>query len=143
MIRRPPRSTLFPYTTLFRSLVQGVRNLDEGLRPERVVHLRAADRDLRDAVVGGLVSDVFLLAGLVPGNARRAARELSHAVHSAHAVPGVGRVPRPDPAAAAWRRELSLAIGRKIPPVTLRHMVIHGQMAAGNLKTIVYEGSFP
>src|SRR5258707_8393161 len=23
MIRRPPRSTLFPYTTLFRSLVQG------------------------------------------------------------------------------------------------------------------------
>src|SRR2546426_2216689 len=25
MIRRPPRSTLFPYTTLFRSLVDGVR----------------------------------------------------------------------------------------------------------------------
>src|SRR5256885_8634156 len=25
MIRRPPRSTLFPYTTLFRSLVQEVR----------------------------------------------------------------------------------------------------------------------
>src|SRR2546422_8245857 len=25
MIRRPPRSTLFPYTTLFRSLVTGVR----------------------------------------------------------------------------------------------------------------------
>jgi len=23
MIRRPPRSTLFPYTTLFRSLAQG------------------------------------------------------------------------------------------------------------------------
>src|SRR5690349_22556879 len=25
MIRRPPRSTLFPYTTLFRSFVQAVR----------------------------------------------------------------------------------------------------------------------
>src|SRR5256886_6063923 len=25
MIRRPPRSTLFPYTTLFRSLVPGTR----------------------------------------------------------------------------------------------------------------------
>src|SRR2546428_6097360 len=25
MIRRPPRSTLFPYTTLFRSLVPGIR----------------------------------------------------------------------------------------------------------------------
>src|SRR3712207_7738004 len=24
MIRRPPRSTLFPYTTLFRSMVEGV-----------------------------------------------------------------------------------------------------------------------
>src|SRR5256885_7052741 len=24
MIRRPPRSTLFPYTTLFRSMVQGL-----------------------------------------------------------------------------------------------------------------------
>src|ERR1039457_4705079 len=30
MIRRPPRSTLFPYTTLFRSLVQFER--------ERIVH---------------------------------------------------------------------------------------------------------
>src|SRR2546425_9092265 len=26
MIRRPPRSTLFPYTTLFRSVVAGGRN---------------------------------------------------------------------------------------------------------------------
>src|SRR2546430_10784964 len=26
MIRRPPRSTLFPYTTLFRSRLQGRRN---------------------------------------------------------------------------------------------------------------------
>src|SRR2546430_9856326 len=31
MIRRPPRSTLFPYTTLFRSRVAGRR----GRRPER------------------------------------------------------------------------------------------------------------
>src|SRR3712207_7480179 len=27
MIRRPPRSTLFPYTTLFRSIVRGVSNV--------------------------------------------------------------------------------------------------------------------
>src|SRR3712207_6926759 len=26
MIRRPPRSTLFPYTTLFRSLASGITN---------------------------------------------------------------------------------------------------------------------
>src|SRR2546426_5358664 len=29
MIRRPPRSTLFPYTTLFRSLLLGRALLDE------------------------------------------------------------------------------------------------------------------
>src|SRR3712207_8291366 len=28
MIRRPPRSTLFPYTTLFRSLVTGLERVD-------------------------------------------------------------------------------------------------------------------
>src|SRR2546427_2205189 len=27
MIRRPPRSTLFPYTTLFRSQAEGIRDL--------------------------------------------------------------------------------------------------------------------
>src|SRR3712207_8970765 len=31
MIRRPPRSTLFPYTTLFRSLVQDVHRVGEPL----------------------------------------------------------------------------------------------------------------
>src|SRR2546422_5451503 len=31
MIRRPPRSTLFPYTTLFRSRVQPRRRDDPGL----------------------------------------------------------------------------------------------------------------
>src|SRR3712207_9422810 len=28
MIRRPPRSTLFPYTTLFRSVVTGIGNIN-------------------------------------------------------------------------------------------------------------------
>src|SRR2546430_13715710 len=44
MIRRPPRSTLFPYTTLFRSLV-GIANLvqksielDDGRLARRVAH---------------------------------------------------------------------------------------------------------
>src|SRR3712207_8844211 len=36
MIRRPPRSTLFPYTTLFRSHRGEVR----GLRPRQLQHLR-------------------------------------------------------------------------------------------------------
>src|SRR5256886_7517744 len=30
MIRRPPRSTLFPYTTLFRSAIEAFRRLHDG-----------------------------------------------------------------------------------------------------------------
>src|SRR5688572_32421134 len=35
MIRRPPRSTLFPYTTLFRSRSQAVVQMLEPVREER------------------------------------------------------------------------------------------------------------
>src|SRR2546428_6100341 len=34
MIRRPPRSTLFPYTTLFRSLADQVVELRPRIRPD-------------------------------------------------------------------------------------------------------------
>src|SRR5258707_5306176 len=44
MIRRPPRSTLFPYTTLFRSPVAG---LHEGLRREVELGRRRAEVPLR------------------------------------------------------------------------------------------------
>src|SRR2546430_13230509 len=40
MIRRPPRSTLFPYTTLFRSCDQGEQH--EGHRERRAPALRRA-----------------------------------------------------------------------------------------------------
>src|SRR2546422_8031027 len=45
MIRRPPRSTLFPYTTLFRSLDHGCRlGAPAGRRPHhRPRHARRAD----------------------------------------------------------------------------------------------------
>src|SRR3712207_7043852 len=33
MIRRPPRSTLFPYTTLFRSLVEAKQSVIENMAP--------------------------------------------------------------------------------------------------------------
>src|SRR2546422_8318223 len=52
MIRRPPRSTLFPYTTLFRSLHGGVRKEGEVVRG---VDFRRARRQRagRIAVVSG------------------------------------------------------------------------------------------
>src|SRR3712207_8223113 len=48
MIRRPPRSTLFPYTTLFRSAVPGRRAPGEGRVPRADVRLPGVGR-VRDA----------------------------------------------------------------------------------------------
>src|SRR2546426_6870284 len=46
MIRRPPRSTLFPYTTLFRSALVHDRfpAADEAVEQRRLADVRAADR---------------------------------------------------------------------------------------------------
>src|SRR2546430_8836963 len=52
MIRRPPRSTLFPYTTLFRSEVETLANLP----PAEV---------LRGQVLGAIVAPLTALAGLL------------------------------------------------------------------------------
>src|SRR2546428_11605292 len=55
MIRRPPRSTLFPYTTLFRSLRERLDLADAqctlagrpGAVPEKLVHVLASSDDAR------------------------------------------------------------------------------------------------
>src|SRR5689334_24143306 len=44
MIRRPPRSTLFPYTTLFRSVEQGPDVAAVGAADGRVGRLRVVHR---------------------------------------------------------------------------------------------------
>src|SRR2546430_9450102 len=51
MIRRPPRSTLFPYTTLFRSHDYAVRDVHAG--PELVA--RVAPHRIRAACIKALV----------------------------------------------------------------------------------------
>src|SRR5438128_11930388 len=48
MLRRPPRSTLFPYTTLFRSVPSGVGHGPVGDRPDR----RARRRGVVNGEVG-------------------------------------------------------------------------------------------
>src|SRR3712207_7789014 len=72
MIRRPPRSTLFPYTTLFRSVVQLLR----GVHPHRRLDVQpareVAEGDAHDSVaashlVAELPADV---ARLAPGPQR-------------------------------------------------------------------------
>src|SRR2546422_2985362 len=51
MIRRPPRSTLFPYTTLFRSLGSRREELDGNERAFGIELRRSHDVDL-DALLG-------------------------------------------------------------------------------------------
>src|SRR6266704_7213636 len=91
MIRRPPRSTLFPYTTLFRSPLFGARHRRERLtphlrdeRPEGLLHVL----HLLVLVVGPLPVEpqngdappvhrvwVDLAVGVVVGDHLAAARE--------------------------------------------------------------------
>src|SRR3712207_7705612 len=48
MIRRPPRSTLFPYTTLFRSIGAGAHRLEVGGRVAGVGALERGEDVLGD-----------------------------------------------------------------------------------------------
>src|SRR3712207_8284771 len=53
MIRRPPRSTLFPYTTLFRSVVADPADQPHGLLRLLGVHPRGRLVEQEDARLGG------------------------------------------------------------------------------------------
>src|SRR3712207_9343353 len=55
MIRRPPRSTLFPYTTLFRSHVCPEGSTEEGRERRMGRVVLAAERDV--VAVHAIVSD--------------------------------------------------------------------------------------
>src|SRR3712207_8965738 len=77
MIRRPPRSTLFPYTTLFRSCglqrrrLEGVERLEQHL--VTVDGLHAVDQVTRvegDGHLGAIVLGVHLFGGLADLGAR-------------------------------------------------------------------------
>src|SRR5260370_19851630 len=61
MIRRPPRSTLFPYTTLFRSADEPV----EACPPSAGYRLRKFARKYRMPVTVAAAFAVMLLAGVV------------------------------------------------------------------------------
>src|SRR2546422_5215753 len=54
MIRRPPRSTLFPYTTLFRSMKTAVLYGKEDVRVEDVAPRGLASGEVRNQVEAAL-----------------------------------------------------------------------------------------
>src|SRR5256885_14080520 len=64
MIRRPPRSTLFPYTTLFRSPSAGALRPGElvGYLVSKRAHYRRQVQQLRPRVLGGFLQARLALA---------------------------------------------------------------------------------
>src|SRR2546427_5858013 len=112
MIRRPPRSTLFPYTTLFRS-----RPLGQAGRRYRLPGLAAVAREVNETVVGAGPQDVALVerlgqredravdlgAGVVARDRAARQSELGRIVAGevwTHDLPGVALVHRTEHAIA-------------------------------------------
>src|SRR4051812_49947575 len=75
MIRRPPRSTLFPYTTLFRS-PRGGSSLGD----------RGAARDVASALTEGVLAHVADVRRRVPGADRKSTRLNSSHMSISYAV---------------------------------------------------------
>src|SRR5437870_11375233 len=60
MIRRPPRSTLFPYTTLFRSRQQvdlGRHEVQLGAGRERAKHVERGEIEVQRRMAGDAIGD--------------------------------------------------------------------------------------
>src|SRR3712207_9550900 len=85
MIRRPPRSTLFPYTTLFRSEEE-----ERGLEPGQVDVVEGAVQVLTAHAAKGLEWDVVSVAGLCRGVWPGPVRATDHYLM------GIGVLPFPD-----------------------------------------------
>src|SRR2546426_12841391 len=108
MIRRPPRSTLFPYTTLFRSASGGNDDLEHAERyvlvDQRQSHDRAPGHALALRPVSHPLGDrrgIARLLSFVPGRGdRREASAVRCAEPEAAAAGGeaaAGRAPHPPP----------------------------------------------
>src|SRR3712207_8351489 len=78
MIRRPPRSTLFPYTTLFRSQPAGAGHDSLGRPFQCRDRVRGADRRRGDAVEPGGDRE-WLAAAAAEGDRKSTRLNSSHA----------------------------------------------------------------
>src|SRR2546425_9830802 len=112
MIRRPPRSTLFPYTTLFRSHgagqeVAGGAGVLPGDGPDRATH-RAARRER--VQTGAVEREAGARGEVAPGGRRDLSSAGGSAAGAAHgpgdalADPVQPRAPREEHGGAARRR---------------------------------------
>src|ERR1035438_3151401 len=114
MIRRPPRSTLFPYTTLFRSRglpLDAVHAFRQAIAadPTHVEAHHGLIRSLRDAgQINESVAAAMALTVLTPGD------PLAHAALSI-SLQHAGHIPQAE-AAAARARVLEWKVQLQSPP---------------------------
>src|SRR3989454_6640759 len=115
MIRRPPRSTLFPYTTLFRSRALAARGV-----PTMIANGRLSDRSFRRyrlvrSALRGVLADVRVFAMRSDEDARRIIALGAPAERVV--VTGNHKNDAPaDPAGVAdlWRRLLGLSRDQRV-----------------------------
>src|SRR3712207_9263721 len=96
MIRRPPRSTLFPYTTLFRSVLFDAQQLQSRAGPQ---HRGEDRRRLPGERLLGDLQDPHVL----PGELGRATEVVGAGFAAAAAPGGGGSVLGAGPAGGDWR----------------------------------------
>src|SRR2546426_8406943 len=81
MIRRPPRSTLFPYTTLFRSINPNLEQI-AALRPDLVLMTKSLNRyetvrALDDLHIPSYATDPHTVDDIISSTARRSEEHTS------------------------------------------------------------------
>src|SRR6266516_3368665 len=123
MIRRPPRSTLFPYTTLFRSVLVDARYRDRGPRFRHVVRLDTEPVGQRALAVPVRDLGPVVPVAQRPADARRTPRSPAStgrrstsrgwpSATAAPSEPAAGPAARPTGRRTAWLR----ARARPRPP---------------------------
>src|SRR2546425_8662166 len=81
MIRRPPRSTLFPYTTLFRSAIAGIVQLDHPFQRDH-----RAPREGHLLPQGAMTLQALMLHWAVPASDHRSEEHTSELQSLAYLV---------------------------------------------------------
>src|SRR3712207_9024360 len=81
MIRRPPRSTLFPYTTLFRSFVDEIDRIKilkkENILPNPIPIDEAMEKSLLVYLDNNIVKDKILFEVISDGKSKRSEEHTS------------------------------------------------------------------
>src|SRR2546426_6859904 len=95
MIRRPPRSTLFPYTTLFRSHGPGAHPGDEPVQPELGVALHVVSLQVHPAKLEQRIDDGAVPVASLPVSPQVVGRAEQRELRPGHVADAVPRADVP------------------------------------------------